>query len=444
MDKQDTMRRTSDFIRHSATIKIIFIGLMVLVLLIPASMISSILRERESRRDTVVEEISGKWGNSQRITGPFFTVPYRSFYKDDSGKTKSAIRYLHILPDELNVSGNIDPKIRYRGIYEAVLYSAKININGRFEIPMLRQSGIDPDNVLWDKAVFSLGISDMRGIRDTIAIRFDNLEYQANPGLKTTDIAPSGVQCVIPVSFEKGGNTFSLDLMLNGSRTLHFIPAGKTNSVVLKSIWPSPSFNGAFLPASRDISDKGFSAAWDILHLNRNFPQFWTGDRYKTDASSFGLKLLVTTDVYQKSIRISKYALMFIIFTFAAFFFSEILTGKSVHPIQYILIGLAVLLFYVLLLSVSEHLNFDAAYILSAAAITVSITGYSRGIIKNRYFTFTVFCILVILYAYLYIVLRLEDYALLMGSVGLFAVLITTMYISRKIDWYNLADGRDG
>ncbi len=278
----------------------------------------------------------------------------------------------------------------------------------------------------------------MRGIQDNIVIIFDEKKYDASPGLRTTDITSSGVHCVIPLSPIKDVNTFSLQLNLNGSENIQFIPVGKTTSVNLKSSWPSLSFNGSFLPTTRKITDKGFSATWNILHLNRNFPQSWTGNQYKAIDASFGLKLLITADIYQKSIRVSKYALMFIIFTFSAFFFSEIISKKRVHPIQYTLIGFAIILFYVLLLSISEHLNFDFAYILSALTITIIITGYSKGILKNNRFTLTIFGILIILYSYLYIVLRLEDYALIMGSIGLLTVLSTVMYITRKIDWYSL------
>ena len=179
------------------------------------------------------------------------------------------------------------------------------------------------------------------------------------------------------------------------------------------------------------------------MHLNRNFPQIWEGNQYKLEGSSFGLKLLITADIYQKSIRISKYAIMFIIFTFSAFFFSEIINKKRVHPIQYLLIGLAVILFYVLLLSISEYINFNYAYMFSAIAITLLITGYSKGIIKNLHFTLTVFVILSVLYSYLYIVLQLEDYALIMGSTGLLSVLGIVMYITRKIDWYSIDNSQN-
>ena len=438
MNTQDTLKKTGDFIRTSATLKVFSMGLLVLILLIPTNMVSSLMRERESRRNSVVSEINGKWGSEQTITGPFFTVPYKSFYRDEKDVEKVSIHYLHFLPEHLSINGEIDPQIRYRSIYEAVLYNTRLDISGNFTIPLLNQSDIDPKNVLWEKAVFSVGISDMRGIKDSIEIKYNDKEYKAGPGLKTSDVAAAGVQAAIPLSGIGESNQFSLRLNLNGSERLHFIPVGEKTEVGIKSTWTSPSFNGAFLPSTRDISERGFSASWQVLSLNRNFPQFWTGSGYKVGDASFGLNLIITADIYQKSIRISKYALMFIVFTFTAFFFSEILNKKRVHPIQYLLIGLAVILFYVLLLAISEHLNFDLSYVISAISITAIITGYSQGILKNRYFTLTVFGILAVLYAYLYIVLQLEDYALIMGGIGLFIVLATVMYITRKIDWYAL------
>jgi inner membrane protein len=424
-------------IRYSATLKIVSISLIIFVLMIPAVMISSLLYERESRRNSVVSEINQKWGSSQVITGPFFTVPYKTFYTDKDDKVIMQINYLHILPEKLNVSGNIASEIRYRSLYEAVLYNTELSISGNFKYPSLVQTDILPENILWEKATFSMGITDMKGIQKNIEITFDGKKYGASPGLKTNDLAYAGVSCLIPLSSDKA-NAFSLVLNLNGSEELQFVPSAEETNVSLKSTWPTPSFNGAFLPTTREISDKGFSAVWKVLHLNRNFPQLWQGSQYNVNGSSFGLNLLITADVYQKATRISKYDLMFIVFTFAAFFLSEIINKQRVHPIQYLLIGLAIVLFYVLLLAISEHVNFDYAYLISALATTTLITGYSQGIIRNKNFTATVFGILVTLYLYMFIVLQLEDYALIMGSVGLFSVLSAVMFISRKVDWYNL------
>ncbi|MCW5212303.1 cell envelope integrity protein CreD [Desulfobulbus sp. TB] len=436
MDVLETVGKTKTFIRTSATLKIIAIGILVLVLQIPASMISSVMRERESRRNTVVQEINSKWGWSQTVTGPFFTVPFKEYYTDRNKEEKVRIKYFHLLPEQLKITGAVTPHIRYRSLYEAVLYTTRLKISGSFTVPAIEQLTISPENILWDKALFSIGISDMRGIQEQITVTWNGVAHEVTPGLQTKDIASAGVSSLIPLSPTADSATFSFQLHLNGSEKISFIPVAEETVVELTSDWPSPSFNGAFLPATRKVDEKGFSASWKVLHLNRNFPQVWQGNRYKVNEAAFGLKLLITADIYQKSIRISKYALMFIVFTFSAFFFTEIINRRRVHPIQYLLIGLAVTLFYVLLLSISEHLNFNIAYLLSAGAITCLITGYSQGILRNKHFTLTVCALLLILYAYLYIVLQLEDYALLMGALGLFAVLSTVMYLTRKVDWY--------
>ena len=438
MITKDTVPRTINFIRNSATIKVASIGFLVALLLIPTSMISGLVRERSSTRDGVIQEISQKWGDRQVITGPFLCVPFESTEMEKNGKSKSRILHVNILPESLQISGQIVPHIRYRSIYEAVLYQTQIDISCRFSLPKPDQLSVPVEKIFFDKATFSIGVTDMRGIKENITIQFNDKIFKGGPGLKTTDIAASGVSCVVPLSPSSLKLDFNTKLSLNGSQELQFIPVGEITSVQLTSEWTSPSFKGAFLPENPTLTDKGFSANWHILHLNRNFPQFWVGNQYQVHGSAFGLKLLVTADVYQKLTRIVKYALMFIIFTFSAFFLSEIIHQKRVHPIQYMLIGFAIVLFYALLLSISEHLNFNLSYALSALAITTIITGYSKAILRSYYFALTVFGIMVTLYGYLYIVLQLADYALVMGCIGLFLILATIMYITRKIDWYSL------
>ena len=321
MSTQDTVQRTASLIRNSATVKVLSIGFLVALLLIPTSMITVLVRERASTRNEVIQEINQKWGNRQTITGPFLCLPVESIQTDKNGKSKSSTLYLNILPESLQISGKIVPHIRYRSIYEAVLYQTQIDINCQFSMPKLGQLSIPVENILWDKAIFSLGITDMKGIKKNVTVKFNNQVFKADPSLKTTDIATSGVSCLIPLSSSFQKLDFTLKLSLNGSEEIQFIPVGGTTSVHLTSTWPSPSFKGAFLPESPTLTDKGFSADWQILHLNRNFPQFWVGNHYQVHDSAFGLKLLVTADVYQKSTRIVKYALMFIVFTFSAFYF---------------------------------------------------------------------------------------------------------------------------
>ena len=438
INTQDAIKKTSNYIKRSITLKIVSIGFLIILLLIPAGMIQNMISERQSRRDSVVNEISQKWGNHQTITGPFITVPFKTFFKDNNEKTQFTLNYLHILPETLNVTGEIKPEVRYRSLFEAVLYNIKLQFNGNFKLPPMSQVNIDQKNILWDKAYLSLGITDMRGIQDKIAMSFNGSAYNANPGLKTTDLANAGVSTPIKHLTPNKPNRFSFDLNLNGSEQISLIPVGESTTAKLSSSWPSPSFNGAFLPNTREVKKDGFSANWKILHLNRNYPQFWESGQYKVESSAFGLKLIMTTDIYQKSTRLAKYAIMFLVFTFAAFFFSEIINKRRVHPIQYILIGMAILLFYTLVLSLSEHMHFNYAYILSAVAISLMISGYSKAIVSNSRFALMILGILTILYAYLFIILQLEDYALIMGSIGLLVILAVVMYMTRKINWYEI------
>ena len=438
IDHQDILNKTSDYFRRSITLKIVSIGILILLLLIPAAMIRVLISERQSRRDSVVEEISQKWGGGQTITGPFITVPFKTFLEDKDGKTQFNLGYLHILPETLDIQGEIKPEVRYRSLFEAVLYNIRLDFRGNFKLPSISQMNIDSNSILWDKAYLSLGITDMRGIQDRIIISFNKTDYDANPGLKTTDLATAGVSTLLTTLSPNEANSFSFSLNLNGSEQISLIPVGESNMVRLNSSWPSPSFNGAFLPANRVVNKDGFSSNWKILHLNRNYPQLWEGTQYKVTESAFGVKLILTADIYQKSMRLAKYAIMFLLFTFATFFFSEIMNKQRIHPIQYILIGIAILIFYTLVLSLSEYMHFNYAYILSAASVTLIISAYTKAIISNSRFALTVLGILAILYCYLFVVLQLEDYALIMGSIGLFIILAIVMYMTRKINWYEI------
>ena len=283
------------------------------------------------------------------------------------------------------------------------------------------------------------------------------------PGLPTQEVITSGIGAKVDLSDANASREFSIDLRLDGSSSLAFSPLGRTTSVSVKSTWPSPSFDGAFLPLDKEVTDKGFAAKWKVLHLNRSIRQTWTGDAPASNDqdtwngnsyggyaprfsfagpenvlgdSVFGIRFYLPTDVYQKTTRMAKYAVLFLCFAFSAFFFSEILQKARVHPIQYLLVGFAMLVFYLLLLSLSEHFGFDAAYGVSTAGVVALVAGYARAILCSGRLGATVGAVLIILYGYLYVILQLESYALLMGSLGLFGVLAAAMYFTRKIDWY--------
>ncbi|OFY90068.1 MAG: hypothetical protein A3K10_11145 [Bacteroidetes bacterium RIFCSPLOWO2_12_FULL_31_6] len=439
-------------IKNSITLRLLSIAFLVLILLIPTSMIESLISEREYRREDVTREVSSKWGGSQTITGPILTIPYTKYIKDEEKNLIQTKAYAHFLPDVLNINGNLSPEIRYRSIYEIIVYNTQLKIDGNFSIPDFNELGINETYILWDEAFVSLGIPDMKGIKDNIDLKWDEKTYAFNPGIETNDVIGSGVSTKVSLDNKLAGTeevdttkksfNFSFNLNLNGSSFLSFIPVGKETNVSIQSNWVHPSFNGSSLPDEREITKDGFKAHWKELHLNRNYPQQWLGNIHNVYDSSFGVDLLLPVDEYQKSTRSAKYAIMFISFTFLIFFFIEIRNKKRIHPIQFILVGLALTIFYALLVSLSEHIHFNNAYLISSAAIIAMIGSYSITIFKSGKLTALMSGVLLLLYGFIFTILQLEDYALLMGSVGLFMVLAVIMYLSRKIDWYAIARGK--
>lgn len=430
-------------IKYSIGIRLIIIAFLTLVLLIPSIMIQSLISERKDRRDEAAGEISEKWGNRQIITGPILTVPYKYYIKDQDNNLVQTIKYAHFLPEDLIVDGLLNPEIRYRGIYEVVVYNSQLFISGKFESPDLTDLKIPSKDILWQDAFLSLGISDMKGIKDFIDVDWNSIKYSANPGIETKDVISSGISIRPNIAAEKKEYNFKIDLILNGCFGLFFSPVGKETKVELKSDWPNPSFAGNFLPVDRDINSNGFSANWKILHLNRNFPQKWTGSQHKVSDSIFGVNLLLSVDEYQKTMRTAKYAIMFISLTFLTFFMIELLSKKVIHPIQYLLIGFALLIFYTLLLSISEYIVFKFAYLIASIGIIILISLYAKSVLTDLIQTIIISGVLIILYGYLYILLQLQDYALLMGSIGLFFVLAVVMYLTRKIDWFVILKSQD-
>ncbi|UCG27986.1 MAG: inner membrane CreD family protein, partial [Bacteroidales bacterium] len=275
----NAFNETKNWIANSITVKCLIIGFIILMLLIPAQMIKSLISERESLRDSVAGEIFSKWGNSQTISGPVVTVPYYWYSKEDE-KTVRHIDYAHFLPDELIIESDVGTEIRYRGIYNVIVYNTRLRLHGRIPHPDFSVWKITEEDILWDEAFISVGIPDMRGIKKGVNIMWNNETSAVEPGIANVRFLQSGVRSTISMNeaTAAGAYTFEVRLNLNGSESLNFVPAGKVTHVTMNSSWNNPSFDGAFLPEARDIRAEGFFAEWNILDLNRNYPQQWKGD----------------------------------------------------------------------------------------------------------------------------------------------------------------------
>jgi len=426
-------------LKHSLGIRLAIIVFLSVALFIPSILIQELISERENRRDSVADEISQKWGTEQVIVGPVITVPYKHFYNSND-EMEHTIRYAHFLPENLIIEGTITPETRYRSIYEVIVYNSTLSISGNFSSLDLNDFNMPLEDFLPEEAFVSVGISDMTGINELVTINWDDEKYVANPGIESNDVLKSGVS-ISPVIEAGREYQFDFKLNLNGSSGLLFSPVGKQTNVNLSSDWQHPSFTGNFLPVERKVAPSGFTSEWRVLHLNRNFPQQWSGPNSQVANSTFGVELLLAVDEYQKTMRTAKYAIMFISLTFLTFFLFELLSNKIIHPFQYLMIGVALLIFYTLLLSISEYVVFQLAYLTASAAIILLITVYSYSVLSDTFKTGIIFVVLTILYGFLYILLQLQDYALLLGSVGLFAVLALVMYVTRNIDWFEILSG---
>ncbi|MFB6347505.1 MAG: cell envelope integrity protein CreD [bacterium] len=422
--------------------KLLFIGVISVLMLIPLKLIEKVIEQRDKRRTKTEREITAKWGQSQTINGPILHVPYVTENNDSA--QSSPTQYARFLPHNLSVTGTVKPDIRYRSIYEVVLYHADLTLRAEFEPLQFDQVNVPRDNIRWGQAFVSVGLSDLKGIRQEVKLNWNGETVPFEPIPRSYGFFKQGLRASLPTTAnwnpeEKQSVTFNLKL--NGNEGIKFTPTGKNTHVKLKSSWPHPSFQGTFLPEKRQISDEGFSARWNVFYLNRNFPQQWINEEFSASElqkSSFGVNLYFPVDTYQQALRSTKYGLMFIALTFVTFFLFEILSRISVHAVEYLLVGFAVCLFYLLLISLAELIGFGIAYFLASFATILLITCYSSSILGARNSALIVGGLLTGLYSYLYVLLQVEMYALLMGSIGLFLILSVIMYLTRNVDWYDL------
>ncbi|MFJ5256149.1 cell envelope integrity protein CreD [Pseudomonas sp. NPDC088414] len=438
---------------RNLTIKLGAVALLILLLLIPLLMIDGIIDDRQQRRDGVLEDIARSSSYSQQLSGPVMVVPYRKVVRTWKTNEKTSQRYeelgeergrLYFLPQRFELDGQVQTELRKRGIYEARLFHADNRINGHFSLPA--QLGIKEDfaDYQFDAPFLAVGISDIRGIENALKLELDGQRLDFVPGTQVGWLG-EGVRVTLPALDTRKTTelTFGFDLRLQGTGSLQVLPVGKTSHVSLAANWPHPSFIGNFLPGKREISDQGFSADWQTTFFSTNLQEAMsrcvTGNECEGfSGRSFGVSFIDPVDQYLKSDRAIKYALLFIVLTFAGFFLFEVLKSLAVHPVQYALVGVALAFFYLLLLSLSEHIGFALAYLLSASGCVLLIGFYVCHVLHSVRHGLSFSAGLAALYGLLYGLLSAEDYALLMGSLLLFGLLGVFMVLTRKLDWYGI------
>lgn len=422
---------------NSYSVKMIIVTGLAIVLMIPAFMIQEIIAERIRLSEQVKSELYAQWGAKQVVAGPVLNIPYTiQEPKDNNQGVIERTGIAHFLPETLKVDGNLNPEIRYRGVYNVVVYEGKLKIKGSFMQPDLTQLNIPNAQFNWQSAYFTMGISDMRGIKNMPELVINGQKCAVQPGVGDTDLFQSGIT-VKPQSIDLNQPlNFEIDVLLNGSEDLSVEALGKTSHVLLQGNWGNPSFTGEFLPERREVDNKKFLGQWTVTHLNRNFPQQWINQKHTTHQATLGVELQVPVDHYQKAMRSVKYAILFIALNFIVFLFIEIRNKTRIHPFQYALVAFALLIFYVLLTSISEQIGFNPAFLISASAVTALISWYAHSIMGNIRSTVWVVLLQLGLYLFLFTILQLQDYALLVGSIGLFIILAIIMRASQQIKWY--------
>jgi inner membrane protein len=434
-------------------VKMVIIGVMILALMIPSVMIHELVRERAERKHEVTNEVSSKWGQMQTLAGPYITIPYLEEIKKPGLESEWKSQTLSYFPTTLDITGTLDPVVRKRSIFKVMLYESSLLLKGHFDAPELQSMLIKSENIEWEKATIHLGITDLTGIGEQVNVRIGDTLMKMFSAIPVDIQFPNGLMARInDRNTTSSGFNFEISLSLKGSQGIYFTPVANHTTVQLKSSWPSPKFEGQFLPDTSTISNNGFEARWTVLDINRQLSQQWTNEtpqhlstsvtrsRYTMDntgiaGSVLGVELLDTVDHYTKNERTVKYAFLLITLTFVIYFFCEVLKKQRVHPLQYGLVGAALVIFFILLLSFSEHIGFDAAYLVSSLATILLITLYSRSIFSKKRNANLVGGLLLLQFGFIYIILQLEDFALLAGSIALFVIIALIMYLTRKVKW---------
>jgi len=431
--------------KESVTVKLGFIAVLTLVLLIPSSLVQNLINERASRQTEMMQDVSDKWSASQLIRGPVLAIPYKKQvkYVDNAQKdqVKEVIENLYVLPDNLHIKAELKTEILHRGIFDVVVYNTVVRVWGNFSPADLKALNLSPDQLMPEKARVAFSISDMKGLKTNPVVNVAGQSPQAAPIFDQHSPFSSGLQASVNLAAKPGNIPFDFSLDLKGSQELSFLHLGKTTDVVVNGNWGSPSFDGRYLPDTRTVNNDAFSAKWKMLYYNRPYPQQWVGEdsllsNQKNEAdASFGVKLRLPVDQYQKTMRTSKYALLIIVLTFISLFLTEVIRKQRIHIFNYLLIGAAMIIYYSLLLSFSEQIGFNLAYLLASLATIALITIFIGSLLKNWMASVLFGFILTVFYIFIYVIIQLEDFALMIGSIALFIIISMLMYFSRKINW---------
>lgn len=417
---------------HSPMVKLLGVATLALLLIIPLWMVSSLVAERRDRLVSAEASIAESQGRAQTLAPPVL-----SWTEERTLADEKTYRFANALTArETDIAITLTVQERRRGIFRVPVYVTHATISGRFAPDASQRADARP---LPGSLRLLLPVTDLRGVREVerVLINGHAVELEAL-GERVLDADTLGVPLSQAVTIPEALD-FEITLAVTGTRELWFWPLAQDTRVALSGDWPDPSFAGAFLPIDRTVTSTGFSARWSILAINRRIPEVFgeqDAEVIEVDLSRFGLVLHEPVGLYQQNERSLKYGVVFVGLTFALLFLIETLLGRRIHPVQYLLIGAGLVVFYMVLLALSEHIGFLFAYWIAAALLIAIIGGYARSMLGSAARGAAVSGWLAMLYGFLYLMVDSEDYALVIGAVGVLALLAAAMWLTRGIDWY--------
>ena len=443
--------RFAHWLKTSITARMLMVGALILVLLIPLTYVNILISERAYRQQDVVNDINKKWGNEVMLYGPILKLPYKTYSETSTfnektktylKETKTHLNYAYIFPEELDIDASVKSKTLYLGNFESAVFTSEMEMNGTYTTPSLKTKGIKDDDIIWNKATMLFKTTNLKGIKNemTISLNGESYEFETNFNDNSSSNHLDELETAfLSEALLTDNFKFNMKVTYDGSEQIQAIPVGRTTTMKMTSNWADPGFIGNYSPddETRSISKDGFKVDWKVLSINRAFSQLYLNKIPNLNQFAFGTKFVVLVDEYQKSERSAKYGFLVIGLTFLVFFLIQTMSKIHIHPFQYLMIGLALVMFYTLLVSISEHSNFLKAYLIAGISVVLLITLYSKSILRNFKFSALIGLSLTALYSFIYVIIQLENYALLVGSIGLFLILATVMFVSRKIDWHN-------
>jgi inner membrane protein len=428
--------------KNKLLFKGVIVAVLILFLMIPQLLIQNIVSERKNRLIDVESQIANTWSDSQTIAGPMIALPYRKLVNAEAGSNAKSYytkAYTYLMPEELGITCLVLPSSKRVSIFNVSIYESNVSAKGNFKNINWAKLNIASEDVYWNEARLLVGINDYKGLINKVVLNWNGKEIAGEAGFDDKTILQKAIQFPIDLSIADiyTVHTFAFNIKLRGTSSINFIPVANQSNVSIDTKWSTPRFAGNY-PANynTDFATKPLRATWNVLSINRNFPQQWKDEKFDLNNDSFGLSLIQPIDTYAKTMRSVKYALLLISLTFIIYFFIELMQKKSTHPIQYVLVGLALTIFYLLLLSIAEYAGFKVAYTVSALATIGLITAYTSSVFSQRNITISVASFLSLIYLFIFLLIQLEDGALLLGSIGLFVILSTVMFVSKKINWY--------